>query len=160
MAKTTFQAVVRSHGGQDKSATFPGTVVLAAEGIVDSSTSVYSAVTDKDGTNAIVLPSGARIVDVTHVATGAADKNINLGTTTTAANANATSIATALSANGFNSAIVDDVDGAAFLTPLTANSTVYGAGAGSSTTSSTTKVMIYYTISDNGKPSESEPVLS
>ena len=138
MAKTTFQAVVRSHGGQDKSATFPGTVVLAAEGIVDSSTSVYSAVTDKDGTNAIVLPLGARIVDVTHVATGAADKNINLGTTTTAANANATSIASA----------------------LTANSTVYGAGAGSSTTSSTTKVMIYYTISDNGKPSESEPVLS
>ena len=91
---------------------------------------------------------------------GAADKNINLGTTTTAANANATSIASALSANGFNSAIVDDVDGATFLTPLTANSTVYGAGAGSSTTSSTTKVMIYYTISDNGKPSESEPVLS
>lgn len=152
MAKTTFQGVVRSHGGQDKSATFAGSVVLAAEGILDGSTSTYSAVTDKDGTNAIILPSGARIVDVTHVATGAADKNINIGTSTSGANA--TSIVSAMSANGFNSAIVDDVDGAAFVTPLTANSTVYGAGVASSTLSSTTKVVIYYTVSDNGKPSE------
>jgi hypothetical protein len=45
MAKTTFQGVVRSYGGQNKeSNVFPGTVVLAAKGIINSSTSVYSAV--------------------------------------------------------------------------------------------------------------------
>jgi hypothetical protein len=45
MAKTTFQGVVRSYGGQNKeSNVFAGTVVLAAKAIVNSSTSVYSAV--------------------------------------------------------------------------------------------------------------------
>jgi hypothetical protein len=42
-------------------------------------------------------------------------------------------------------------------TPLTVNSTVYGAGTGSSTTASTTSVTIYYVISDNGKPGEVGP---
>ena len=152
MAKTTFQGVVRSHGGQDKKATFPGTVVLAAECIIDNTTSTMSALTDKDGTNNIVLPSGARITDVHHVSTGAADKTFNIGTSTTGANS--TSIVSAMSANGFNSAIVDDVDGAAFSTPLTANSIVYGAGIGTSVTSAESTVVIYYTVSDNGKPSE------
>jgi hypothetical protein len=34
---------------------------------------------------------------------------------------------------------------------------VFGAGTGSSTTASTTSVIIYYVISDNGKPSEVGP---
>ena len=152
MAKTTFQGVVRSHGGQDKKATFPGTVVLAAECIIDNTTSTMSALTDKDGTNNIVLPAGARITDVHHVSTGAADKTFNIGTSTTGANS--TSIVSAMSADGFNSAIVDDVDGAAFSTPITANATVYGAGIGTSVTSTESTVVIYYTVSDNGKPSE------
>ena len=45
MAKTTFQGVVRSYGGQNKeSNVFAGTVVLAAKGILTGNTSVYSAV--------------------------------------------------------------------------------------------------------------------
>ena len=151
MAKTTFQGVVRSHGGQDKSATFPGTVVLAAECVVDGSTSTYAAVTGIDG-GAVILPDNARIMDVTHNATGAADKTLNLGTTTTGAGT--TTLASALSANGFQSGKVNGSLGTATNTVLTANSTVYGAGVASSTLSSTTLVTIYYTVEDNGKPSE------
>jgi hypothetical protein len=157
MAKTTFQGVVRSYGGQNKeSNVFPGTVVLAAKGIIDSSTSVYSAVTGING-GAIVLPAGAQITDVVHAATGEADKALNLGTTSTAAQAASTSIASALSANGVQSALVGNDLGTFATTPLTVNSTVFGAGTGSSTTASTTSVIIYYVISDNGKPGEVGP---
>ena len=151
MAKTTFQGVVRSHGGQDKSATFPGTVVLAAECVVDGSTSTYAAVTGIDG-GAVILPDNARIMDVTHNATGAANKTLNLGTTTTGAGT--TTLASALSANGFQSGKVNGELGTATNTVLDGNSTVYGAGVASSTLSSTTLVTIYYTVDDSGKPSE------
>ena len=157
MAKTTFQGVVRSYGGQNKeSNVFAGTVVLAAKGIVDGSTSVYSAVTGING-GAIVLPAGAQITDVVHAATGAVDKALNIGTTSTAAQAASTSIASALSANGVQSALAGNDLGTFATTPLTVNSTVFGAGTGSSTTASTTSVIIYYVISDNGKPGEVGP---
>ena len=158
MAKTTFQGVVRSYGGQNKeSNVFAGTVVLAAKGILTGNTSVYSAIKNIDNKQNIVLPAGAQIVDVVHAATGAADKALNLGTTSTAGQANSTSIANALSANGIQSALVGSDLGTFATTPLTVNSTVYGAGTGSSTTASTTSVIIYYVISDNGKPGEVGP---
>ena len=157
MAKTTFQGVVRSYGGQNKeSNVFPGTVVLAAKGIIDSSTSVYSAVTGING-GAIVLPAGAQIVDVIHAATGAANKTLNLGTTSTAAQAASTSIASALSANGVQSALAGNDLGSFARSPLTINSTVFGAGVASSTLASTSSVIIHYIISDNGKPGEVGP---
>jgi len=157
MAKTTFQGVVRSYGGQNKeSNVFPGTVVLAAKGVLTGNTSVFSAVVGIDG-GAIVLPAGAQIVDVIHAATGAADKALNLGTTSTAAQAASTSIASALSADGVQSALAGNDLGSFAKTPLTANSTVFGAGAGSSSIASTTSVIIHYIISDNGKPGEVGP---
>jgi len=157
MAKTTFQGVVRSYGGQNKeSNVFPGTVVLAAKGIIDASTSVFSAVTGING-GAIVLPAGAQITDVVHAATGAADKALNLGTTSTAAQAASTSIASALSANGVQSALAGNDLGSFARSPLTVNSTVFGAGVASSTLASTSSVIIYYVISDNGKPGEVGP---
>jgi len=157
MAKTTFQGVVRSYGGQNKeSNVFPGTVVLAAKGVLTGNTSVFSAVVGIDG-GAIVLPAGAQIVDVIHAATGAADKALNLGTTSTAAQAASTSIASALSADGVQSALAGNDLGTFATTPLTANSTVFGAGTGSSTIASTTSVIIHYIISDNGKPGEVGP---
>lgn len=157
MAKTTFQGVVRSYGGQNKeSNVFPGTVVLAAKGIIDGSTSVFSAVTGIDG-GAIVLPAGAQIVDVVHAATGAANKTLNLGTTSTAAQAASTSIASALSANDVQSALDTNTLGSFAKTPLTANSTVFGAGVSGSTLASTSSVIIHYIISDNGKPGEVGP---
>jgi len=157
MAKTTFQGVVRSYGGQNReSNVFPGTVVLAAKGIINASTSVFSAVTGIDG-GAIVLPAGAQIVDVIHAATGAADKTLNLGTTSTAAQAASTSIASALSANGVQSALAGNDLGSFARTPLTINSTVFGAGVASSTLASTSSVIIHYIISDNGKPGEVGP---
>lgn len=59
MAKTTFQGVVRSYGGQNKeSNVFAGTVVLAAKGILTGNTSVYSAVKNIDNNQNIVLPAG------------------------------------------------------------------------------------------------------
>ena len=49
MAKTTFQGVVRSYGGQNKeSNVFAGTVILSAKGILTGNTSVYSAVKNID----------------------------------------------------------------------------------------------------------------
>ena len=158
MAKTTFQGVVRSYGGQNReSDVFPGTVVLAAKGILTGNTSVYSAVKNIDNNQSIVLPAGAQIVDVVHAATGAASKALNLGTTSTAGQANSTSIASALSADGVQSALAGNDLGSFAKTPLTVNSTVFGAGTGTSTIASTTSVIIYYTISDNGQPGEVGP---
>ena len=155
MAKTTFQGVVRSYGGQNKeSNVFAGTVVLAAKGILTGNTSVYSAVKNIDNNQNIVLPAGAQIVDVIHAATGAASKALNLGTTSTAGQANSTSIAFALSADGVQSALAGNDLGSFAKTPLTVNSTVYGAGTGTSTISSTTSVIINYIIVDNGQPGE------
>ena len=123
MAKTTFQGVVRSYGGQNKeSNVFAGTVVIAAKGILTGNTSVYSAVKNIDNNKDIVLPAGAQIVDVVHAATGAASKNLNLGTTSTAGQANSTSIASALSADGVQSALAGNDLGSFAKTPLTANS--------------------------------------
>jgi len=157
MATNTFQGIVRSHGGQDKKDTYPGTVVLAAEVVVDGSTSTYAAVTGIGG-GTVVLPDNARIMDVTHNATGAADKTINLGTSTSGAGA--TTLASALSANGYQSAKVNGSLGTATNTVLDGNSIIYGAGVASSTLSSTTLVTIYYTVEDNGKPGEGQPELS
>ena len=158
MAKTTFQGVVRSYGGQNKeSNVFAGTVVLAAKGILTGNTSVYSAVKNIDNNQSIVLPAGAQIVDVVHAATGAASKALNLGTTSTAGQANSTSIAFALSADGVQSALAGNDLGSFAKTPLTVNSTVYGAGTGTSTISSTTSVIINYIIVDNGQPGEVGP---
>jgi hypothetical protein len=157
MATNTFQGIVRSHGGQDKKDTYPGTVVLAAEAVVDGSTSTFAAVTGIGG-GTVVLPDNARIMDVTHNATGAADKTINLGTSTSGAGA--TTLASALSANGYQSGKVNGELGTATNTVLDGNSTIYGAGVASSTLSSTTLVTIYYTVEDNGKPGESQPELS
>ena len=101
-----------------------------------------------------MLPAGAQIVDVVHAATGAASKALNLGTTSTAGQANSTSIAFALSADGVQSALAGNDLGSFAKTPLTVNSTVYGAGTGTSTISSTTSVIINYIIVDNGQPGE------
>lgn len=87
----------------------------------------------------------------------AVDRILTLNPMTITTGANSTSVVSAMSANGFNSAIVDDVDGAAFSTPLTANSTVYGAGIGTSVTSTESTVVIYYTVSDNGRAGETGP---
>lgn len=157
MATNTFQGIVRSHGGQDKKDTYPGTVVLAAEAVVDGSTSTYAAVTGIGG-GTVVLPDNARIMDVTHNATGAANKTINLGTSTSGAGA--TTLASALSANGYQSGKVNGELGTATNTVLDGNSIIYGAGVASSTLSSTTLVTIYYTVEDNGKPGEGQPELS
>lgn len=157
MATNTFQGIVRSHGGQDKKDTYPGTVVLAAEAVVDGSTSTFAAVTGIGG-GTVVLPDNARIMDVTHNATGAANKTINLGTSTSGAGA--TTLASALSANGYQSGKVNGELGTATNTVLDGNSTIYGAGVASSTLSSTTLVTIYYTVEDNGKPGEGQPELS
>lgn len=158
MAKTTFQGVVRSYGGQNKeSNVFAGTVVLAAKGILTGSVSTYAAVKNIDNNQSIVLPAGAQIVDVVHAATGAAAKALNIGTTSTAGQANSTSIASALSADGVQSALAGNDLGSFAKTPLTVNSTVYGAGVSGSTIASTTSVIIYYTISDNGQPGEVGP---
>lgn len=158
MAKTTFQGVVRSYGGQNKeSNVFAGTVILSAKGILTGNTSVYSVVKNIDNNQSIVLPAGAQIVDVIHAATGAASKALNLGTTSTAGQANSTSIAFALSADGVQSALAGNDLGSFAKTPLTVNTTVYGAGTGTSTISSTTSVIINYIIVDNGQPGEVGP---
>jgi hypothetical protein len=158
MAKTTFQGVVRSYGGQNKeSNVFAGTVILSAKGILTGNTSVYSVVKNIDNNQNIVLPAGAQIVDVVHAATGAASKALNLGTTSTAGQANSTSIAFALSADGVQSALAGNDLGSFAKTPLTVNTTVYGAGTGTSTISSTTSVIINYIIVDNGQPGEVGP---
>jgi hypothetical protein len=158
MAKTTFQGVVRSYGGQNKeSNVFAGTVILSAKGILTGNTSVYSVVKNIDNNQNIVLPAGAQIVDVIHAATGAASKALNLGTTSTAGQANSTSIAFALSADGVQSALAGNDLGSFAKTPLTVNTTVYGAGTGTSTISSTTSVIINYIIVDNGQPGEVGP---
>jgi len=94
---------------------------------------------------------------VIHAATGAADKALNLGTTSTAAQAASTSIASALSANGVQSALAGNDLGSFARSPLTINSTVFGAGVASSTLASTSSVIIHYIISDNGKPGEVGP---
>jgi hypothetical protein len=158
MAKTTFQGVVRSYGGQNKeSNVFAGTVVLAAKGILTGNTSVYSAIKNIDNNQNIVLPAGAQIVDVVHAATGAANKTLNLGTTSTAGQANSTSLASALSANGVQSALDTNVIGTAAITPFTVNTTIFGAGVSGSTIASTTSVIISYIIADNGQPGEVGP---
>ncbi|NDB59854.1 hypothetical protein EB001_15615 [bacterium] len=155
MAKTTFQGVVRSYGGQNKeSNVFAGTVILSAKGILTGNVSTYAAIKNIDNNQNIVLPAGAQIVDVIHAATGAANKTLNIGTTSTASVAASTSIASALSANGVQSALATNKLGTAATAAQTANVTIYGAGVSGSTISSTTSVIINYIIVDNGQPGE------
>jgi hypothetical protein len=64
MATTTFQGIVRSHGGQDKSATTPGVVVLSEVISFDAAAAAVSLIPVRIGTsatagNTFTLPKGA-----------------------------------------------------------------------------------------------------
>ena len=78
MALATTSAVWRSTGGDQTRAATAGTMVMAAQFFI-SNCAATANVTNSDGTEALILPAGAVVTDVSITETGTG--NYNLGFT-------------------------------------------------------------------------------
>ena len=158
MATTTFQGIVRSHGGQDKSATTPGVVVLSEVISFDAAASAGSLTPVRIGTSAtagktFVLPTGAVPISFTVVvpSTGAGS-TVDIGTTADVDGFfNEVASVTKGSIKGADGALV--VAGG-----IPANATVAASVGGTAGTGTVTGVFTY-TVVDNARPGESQPEL-
>ena len=87
MATTSFQGIVRSYGGQDKSVTTPGVVVLSETISFNAAATAASLTPVRIGTSAttgatFVLPKGAIPISFTVVvASSGASSTVDIGTT-------------------------------------------------------------------------------
>ena len=87
MATTSFQGIVRSYGGQDKSVTTPGVVVLSEVISFDAAAAAASFTPVRIGTSAsagatFILPKGAIPISFTVVvASSGASSTVDIGTT-------------------------------------------------------------------------------
>jgi hypothetical protein len=158
MATTTFQGIVRSHGGQDKSATTPGVVVLSEVISFDAAAAAVSLIPVRIGTsatagNTFTLPKGAIPISFTVVvpSTGASS-TVDIGTTA--------------DVDGFFNEVasvtkgtIKGADGALVVAGgITVNSTV-AASVGATAGTGTVTGVFTYTVVDNAKPGESQPEL-
>jgi hypothetical protein len=155
MATTSFQGIVRSYGGQDKSVTTPGVVVLSETISFDAAASAASLTPVRIGTSATVgstfiLPKGAIPISFTVVvASSGASSTVDIGTTG--------------DVDGFFNEVasvtkgsIKGADGALVLAGgIPANATV-AASVGATAGTGTVTGVFTYTIVDNAQPGESQ----
>jgi hypothetical protein len=155
MATTSFQGIVRSYGGQDKSVTTPGVVVLSEVISFNAAATAVSLTPVRIGTSAsagatFILPKGAIPISFTVVvASSGADSTVDIGTTADVDGFfNEVTSVTKGSINGAGGALV--VAGG-----IPANATV-AASVGATAGTGTVTGVFTYTIVDNAQPGESQ----
>jgi hypothetical protein len=155
MATTSFQGIVRSYGGQDKSVTTPGVVVLSETISFDAAATAVSLTPVRIGTSAsagatFILPKGAIPISFSVVvASSGASSTVDIGTTADVDGFfNEVTSVTKGSINGAGGALV--VAGG-----IPANATV-AASVGSTAGTGTVTGVFTYTIVDNAQPGESQ----
>jgi hypothetical protein len=155
MATTSFQGIVRSYGGQDKSVTTPGVVVLSETISFDAAASAASLTPVRIGTSAsagdtFILPKGAIPISFTVVVVSVgASSTVDIGTTADVDGFfNEVASVTKGSIKGADGALV--VAGG-----ITANATV-AASVGATAGTGTVTGVFTYTIVDNAQPGESQ----
>ena len=155
MATTSFQGIVRSYGGQDKSVTTPGVVVLSETISFDAAATAVSLTPVRIGTSAstgatFILPKGAIPISFTVVvASSGAGSTVDIGTTADVDGFfNEVTSVTKGSINGAGGALV--VAGG-----IPANATV-AASVGATAGTGTVTGVFTYTIVDNAQPGESQ----
>jgi hypothetical protein len=155
MATTSFQGIVRSYGGQDKSVTTPGVVVLSETISFDAAATAVSLTPVRIGTSAttgarFILPKGAIPISFTVVvASSGAGSTVDIGTT--------------LDVDGFFNEVtsvtkgsIKGADGALVVAGgIPANATV-AASVGATAGTGTVTGVFTYTIVDNAQPGESQ----
>ena len=155
MATTSFQGIVRSYGGQDKSVTTPGVVVLSEVISFDAAATAVSLTPVRIGTSAttgatFILPKGAIPISFSVVvASSGASSTVDIGTTADVDGFfNEVTSVTKGSINGAGGALV--VAGG-----IPANATV-AASVGATAGTGTVTGVFTYTIVDNAQPGESQ----
>ena len=155
MATTSFQGIVRSYGGQDKSVTTPGVVVLSETISFDAAATAASLTPVRIGTSAtagatFILPKGAIPISFSVVvASSGASSTVDIGTTDDVDGFfNEVTSVTKGSINGAGGALV--VAGG-----IPANATV-AASVGATAGTGTVTGVFTYTIVDNAQPGESQ----
>jgi len=155
MATTSFQGIVRSYGGQDKSVTTPGVVVLSETISFDAAATAVSLTPVRIGTSAttgatFVLPKGAIPISFTVVvASSGASSTVDIGTTDDVDGFfNEVASVTKGSIKGADGALV--IAGG-----IPANATV-AASVGATAGTGTVTGVFTYTIVDNAQPGESQ----
>jgi hypothetical protein len=155
MATTSFQGIVRSYGGQDKSVTTPGVVVLSETISFNAAATAASLTPVRIGTSAttgatFILPKGAIPISFSVVvASSGASSTVDIGTTADVDGFfNEVTSVTKGSINGAGGALV--VAGG-----IPANATV-AASVGSTAGTGTVTGVFTYTIVDNAQPGESQ----
>ena len=155
MATTSFQGIVRSYGGQDKSVTTPGVVVLSEVISFNAAATAASLTPVRIGTSAttgdtFILPKGAIPISFSVVvASSGASSTVDIGTTDDVDGFfNEVTSVTKGSINGAGGALV--VAGG-----IPANATV-AASVGATAGTGTVTGVFTYTIVDNAQPGESQ----
>jgi hypothetical protein len=155
MATTSFQGIVRSYGGQDKSVTTPGVVVLSETISFNAAATAASLTPVRIGTSAttgatFILPKGAIPISFSVVvASVGASSTVDIGTTADVDGFfNEVTSITKGSINGAGGALV--VAGG-----IPANATV-AASVGATAGTGTVTGVFTYTIVDNAQPGESQ----
>ena len=155
MATTSFQGIVRSYGGQDKSVTTPGVVVLSETISFDAAATAVSLTPVRIGTSAtagarFILPKGAIPISFTVVvASSGAGSTVDIGTTGDVDGFfNEVASVTKGSIKGADGALV--IAGG-----IPANATV-AASVGETAGTGTVTGVFTYTIVDNAQPGESQ----
>jgi hypothetical protein len=155
MATTSFQGIIRSYGGQDKSVTTPGVVVLSETISFDAAATAVSLTPVRIGTSAstgatFILPKGAIPISFTVVvASSGAGSTVDIGTTDDVDGFfNEVASVTKGSIKGADGALV--VAGG-----IPANATV-AASVGATAGTGTVTGVFTYTIVDNAQPGESQ----
>ena len=155
MATTSFQGIVRSYGGQDKSVTTPGVVVLSETISFNAAATAASLTPVRIGTSAttgatFILPKGAIPISFSVVvASSGASSTVDIGTTDDVDGFfNEVTSVTKGSINGAGGALV--VAGG-----IPANATV-AASVGATAGTGTVTGVFTYTIVDNAQPGESQ----
>jgi hypothetical protein len=155
MATTSFQGIIRSYGGQDKSVTTPGVVVLSETISFDAAATAVSLTPVRIGTSAstgatFILPKGAIPISFTVVvASSGAGSTVDIGTTA--------------DVDGFFNEVasvtkgaIKGADGALVIAGgIPANATV-AASVGATAGTGTVTGVFTYTIVDNAQPGESQ----
>jgi len=159
MATTSFQGIVRSYGGQDKSSgVTPGVLLLSEVISFNAAATAVSLTPVRIGTSAtagstFVLPAGAIPVSFSVVAASTGGgSTVDIGTTANVDGFfNEVASATKGTLKGADGALVIPAG-------IPANATVaasVGAGAGTGTVTG----VFTYTVVDNSKPGEGQPEL-
>lgn len=152
MAKTTFQGVVRSYGGQDKSSGVSPAVITQSE--------VISFLSSTTTSTPVRIGASASTGDVFVLPAGAVPMSFQVVVPASGAGATV-DIGSDDDDNGFFDECVvatkGTITGAAgaevIAAGVTANSTVYGK-VGSTAGTGTVTGVFTFTVADNGKPSE------